>query len=361
MIKIPNNINRIKIFNVEDLKNKLIKNNIEVFVYQSYNIYEIEMLIKLNNVKTIFYNHSSFLFWIYYNKVFLIKKLYNLYKKSKYIISLIPFENDYLFKKWNINSILMNNFITFRYDDIIPSNLSSKTIIMIGRANDKMKRFDLGILAMKYIIKEVPDCEMRIISSFHGIKYLRNLVDKLNLRNNVKFEGFTLKPEIYYNNASLHIFPTVIECFPMVLSETKVYGIPNIISGIDYVSAAKGGVININDDNPKHIAYEAIKIIKNDNYRKKLGKMARESMKKFKNELTARKWIELILAVNKGEYYYNKLKNENKKISKKEAIIYLENQLKLIKMRISEMKDVSLKDILSFNFVNKYLNFKKNK
>ena len=314
---------------------------------------------KLKNVKTIFYNHSSFLFWIYFNKISFLKKLYNSYKKSKYVISLIPFENDYLFKKWRINSILMNNFITYKYDDIIPSNLSSKIIIMIGRANDKLKRFNLGIKAMKYIVKEIPDCKMKIISSLQGIKYLKNLIDKLNLKNNIKFEGFTLNPEIFYNNASLHIFPSLIESFGMVLSETKIFGIPNIICGIDYVSTGKDGVININDDNPKNIANESIKILKNDKYRKKLGNLARKSMKKFKNELTLRKWIDLILAVYKGQYYYNKLREENRKISEKEAINQLKNQLKLIKMRKSEMQDISLKDLENFNFVDKYLKFRK--
>ena len=353
--KIPENTIRIQTFGNQDLINKLIKSKIDVFVYQSYNTYEMELLNKLTNVKTIFYNHSSFWFWIYFNKVHTIPQLYRIYKNSKYVISLIPFENDYLFKKWGINSILMNNFITYQYDNITPSDLTTKNIIMIGRANDRMKRFDLGLKAMKYIVKKVPESQMLIISDFFGSKYLMNLTNSLNLKNNVKFVGYALKPEIYFQNASLHIFPTIIECFPMVLSETKVYGIPSIITGIDYVSAAKGGVINVNNDDPKTIANESIKILKDFDYRKKLGKIARESMKKFKNEITAKKWIELILAVYNGEYYYNKLKEEDIKITEKEAINYLQNQLNIIKVRNQKMKNVTLEDIINFNFVNKYL------
>jgi len=313
----------------------------------------MKLLNKLTKVKTIFYNHSSFWLWIYVNRVNFIPKLYKIYKSSKYVISLIPFENDYLFKKWGINSILMNNFVTYQYDDITPSNLSTKNIIMIGRANDRMKRFDLGLKAMKYIVEEVPESQMLIISNFFGARYLMNLVKSLNLQNNVQFMGYTLKPEVYFQNSSLHIFPSISECFPMVLSETKIYGIPNIITGIDYVSAAKGGVINVNNDDPKIIANESIKILKDFNYRKKLGKIARESMKKFKNEKTAKKWIELILAVYNGEYYYNKLKEEDKKIKEKDAINYLKNQLNIIKVRNQKMKNLTLENIIKFNFVNK--------
>ena len=244
----------------------------------------------------------------------------------------------------------MNNFITYNFEDVIPSNLSSKTIIMIGRADDHMKRFDLGIKAMKYIVKEIPDCEMKIISNLYRVDYLLNLAEELDLSKNIKFVGFTLKPELYYKNASLHIFSSIIECFPMVLSETKIYGIPTIIVGIDYVSTAKGGVININDDNPDNIAKEAIKILKNDKYRKKLGKEARESMKKFQNELTAKKWVELLLAIYNGEYFYNKLKNEEKRISEKEAINILDNQIKLLNMRMPTMKNITINDIFNMNF-----------
>ena len=356
--KIPDTVKRIKINGkglnkTKDLKFKLLENRIDVFVYNYYNIKEIHMLNNLKKVKTIFYNHSCFLFWIYFNKIAFIKYLYNAYKNSKYIISLIPFENDFLFKKWNINSILMNNFLTYKYEDIIPSNLSSKIIIMIGRGYDKLKRFNLGIEAMKFITIEIPDCEMKIISERFRLKELYDLVDKLYLKNKVKFVGFTIKPEIYYKNASLHIFTSIIECFPMSLSETKVYGIPNIVTGIDYVSAAKGGIIVIYDDKPETIAKESIKILKNETYRNKLGRDARESMKKFKNEKTLEKWINLIIAVYKGDYYYNQLINNEKKISKDIAINNINNQINLIKMRFQYEKELSLNDIINFKFIDK--------
>ena len=57
-------------------------------------------------------------------------------------------------------------------------------------------------------------------------------------------------------------------------------------------------------------------------------------MKKFRNEITIRKWVELILAIYNGDYYYNKLRSEERKISEKEAINQIERQIQLMKMRI---------------------------
>ena len=191
---------------------------------------------------------------------------------------------------------------------------------------------------------------MLIISKIKGISFLINLVKKLNIKNNIKFVGYTNKPETFFKNASLHINPSICESFSMVLCETKMYGIPNILLGIDYVSAGKGGIINIYDDKPETIAKEAIKILNNYTYRQELGKSAIKSMKAFRNELTIKKWIQLIFAVNRGDEYYIKLKEKNKKISKIEAINYLKRQLNILKMRKPEMKKLTLKNIINFKF-----------
>ena len=59
----------------------------------------------------------------------------------------------------------MNNFITYEYNYVIPSYLSEKVILMAGRIHDKFKRFDLGLLAMEYIVKEVSDYKMVVIAN----------------------------------------------------------------------------------------------------------------------------------------------------------------------------------------------------
>ena len=211
----------------------------------------------------------------------------------------------------------MNNFIPYNFNSIVPSDLSSKRILMIGRGYDKIKRLDLGIEAMKYIIKDIPESEMLIISSLKGINYLQIMTQQLNLKKNIKFVGYHSNPEQFYRNASLHIFPTLAEAFPNVLSETLVYGIPNILVGLDYVSAAKGGTVIIYDDSPLSIAKIAIKILLNKRLRKKLGKEARKNIEKYRNDLLMNKWIKLILSIYCGNYFYEKLRKSGKKLSEK--------------------------------------------
>ena len=189
----------------------------------------------IGSIKVAYYTHS-----IKYGGIErVVALLINMLSKEKYLkIYLIThtkklkeeykIENDYLFKKWGINSILMDNPTTFEYDTVIPSDLSNNNIIMIGRIEDPVKRFELGIRAMKIIIKEFPDCTMKIISSNKKKKF-KKLISHLHLNKNVKFTGVKKNVEMYLKNASLHILPSISECYPMVLGETKIFGIPSII------------------------------------------------------------------------------------------------------------------------------------
>ena len=335
---------------INNLIKLIIKNKLDILIYNLFDSTEIRILKNLKNIKVIFYIHQSFLYWIYLNYIS-FKSLYKSYQNCSYIISLLPFENDYLFKKWGIKSIIMNNFITYQFDSVIPSDLSSKIILMIGRCYDKLKRFELGVKAMKYIVHEEPKSVMKIISIVDGTLFIQKLIIKLNLTNNIKFVGYTPQTEIYFKNASLHIFPSISESFGLVLCETKIYGIPNILIGLDYLSISKGGTIIIYNDEPLSIAAEAIKILKNYKYRKNLGKKARNSMKKYKNEVILMKWNKLILTIYNGHDYYEKLRKNDKKITKSEALNIFNNQIKLLKIRKPIFKNITINNIFNFTYM----------
>lgn len=254
----------------------------------------------------------------------------------------------------------MENYITHEFDYILSSDLSTKTILLIGRGSAKKKRFHIGIEALEYIIKEIPNCVLIIISKIDGLGKLQKLMHNLDLENNIRFSGYASSPDIYFRNASLNIIPSISEAFPMVLSETKIYGIPNIILGLDYIFNAKGGTIIIYDDQPESLASEAIKIIEKREYRKHLGKESRKSMKKFNNDFVLNNWIELILSIYKGQYYYNKLREDKQKLPQNDLIKILNNQIKLLKMRYKIFQNITKNEFENFTYM-KNINFSKEK
>ena len=74
-------------------------------------------------------------------------------------------------------------------------------------------------------------------------------------------------------------------------------------------------------------------------------------MKKFNNNKLIIKWIKLILSVNKGEYHYNTLRKQDKKMNKKDAIKIIRNQIKLLKLRNIKLKKLKEKQFENFTFM----------
>ena len=306
---------------------------------------------KKQDIKVLFYIHSSTFDWIYANYT-KFKEIYKEYLNSRYLISLVPFENDYIFRKWGLKSIYMDNFITFDYNSVIPSDLSSKKILMLGRANDEKKRFKIGILSMEYVIPEIPQCQLIIISNLTGVYNQKNLIYNLNLENNINFIGYSSTPEFFFINASLNVFPSISESFGLVLSETKLYGIPNILLGLDYVSISKGGTEIIYDDSPETLSQNILKILRNNIHKRKLGKKARKSMKKFNNTLLLYKWIKLIISIYNGNEYYEEFRENFQRISENNATNILNNQINLLNMRKRFKEYINLDFFKNFTLIS---------
>ena len=82
-----------------------------------------------------------------------------------------------------------------------------------------------------------------------------------------------------------------------------------------------------------------------------MGKEARNSMKKIKNNLIIKKWVKLLLSVYKGEEksYQKLLSDNNDKISESEANKILNNQLKLLQKRNPYFKKLTLEKLKSYS------------
>ena len=341
----PKNIHRICLSDQKiNLFQAIRREHIDIIIYNSYEIDKITKLNNLKKTKVIAYDHSSYFLWLFLGQLNIENTMYITYKKCNCVISLIPLENDYLLKRWGINSVFIDNPFTFDYDSVTPSNLSQHNIVMIGRSDQK-KRYEIGINAMKSIITEAPDSKMYIIADSN--EKLEELIKSLNLEKSVKFTGFQKNIEIYLKNASLHIFPSITEAYPMVLGEVKIYGIPTILCGLDFLALAKGGTIIIYDDNAETVAKEAIKILKNETYRKILGKEARKSLENKNNNSIARRWIKLLYSLYyEDDKAFQELSAGG--LSEEEAEHILKNQLKLLKMRFPKFENITLDQLKNY-------------
>ena len=82
-----------------------------------------------------------------------------------------------------------------------------------------------------------------------------------------------------------------------------------------------------------------------------MGKEARNNMKRFRNDLLLKKWIKIILEIYKGRNIYEIEKNKNIKLSKDESLKIIENQIKLLKLRNTKLKNITINNIENITFM----------
>lgn len=98
-------------------------------------------------------------------------------------------------------------------------------------------------------LKENPMYALVLIGDGPELPHIRDLVDKYNIRRRVYFTGFSVSPYYYVNSASVALFPSFSEGFPIAILEAFHWGIPPVMSKIpsftDYYNDLNGGFFEI--------------------------------------------------------------------------------------------------------------------
>ena len=261
---------------------------------------------------------------------------------STLLVTLIA-NNRILWKKSGIKyCIYLPNPSTFEPYEIETSNLQTKNILMLGRS-DKFKRYQIGIDAMKYVIEKEPEAKLYIVGIGNNNKYdkyLKNYTNYLSMKDYIIFRESTNNTHQYYKNSSIFLLTSNFEGCPMTLSESKLFGLPSIVVGMSYLSYAKNGVINIDDEDPKLIGNEIIKLLSNKKYRELEGKKARQSLSDFPNEEIYKRWIEIFIAVKQGDKMIEKYIDKYEKYDEEQD--FKENQIlykKIFHKNLNEFKE----------------------
>ena len=312
---LPRNINKF---------NKLIKEyNIKYLIYQSIDKYGANYLSKLNT-KVIAMFHVMFLAYFYDKHCFSkLLPIFHLGRKFAAVVGVALYDY-YIFEKYFNNSVSIPNFITFDENEVTElAKLDNHEIVMIGRANDLSKNFQMGYRAFAEILKEIPDATLKIITKNKGINYLKKLADSLNITNNIKYTGYLSNPKEELKKSSLLLFPAYIEGFGLALVEGRGVGLPVITNGFNYTYPSLEGIISCKVDDYKDMAKKAIYILKNDSYRKELGKLSKEKLHKLSNKYIVKRWLMLFNAIDN-----NKFRELRRKFKKLDG--YDENKAKLI-------------------------------
>ena len=111
-------------------------------------------------------------------------------------------------------------------------------------------------------------------------KYVNDIIDKLNLRNNIVFTGPLKANEMKTRYLTSHVFvsPSTIENSPNSVGEAMILGVPTISSDVggvkDMLAHGEEGFVYPMDE-PYMLAYYIDRVFSNDSISLKLSECAR--------------------------------------------------------------------------------------
>ena len=243
---------------------------------------------------------------------------------------------------------------TFDKDQTPQSELKTHNIMMLGRLNDKKKGVIYAVKAMSSIVKEIPDAKLFLVSSDPKNNEIETLIKELGLSKNIIYKPFTQDIQKYFLDSSVFFFPSLTEAFPMALNEAKAYGLPCVGFNVDYSYPYKKGVIKVEMFDYEGLAKEIIKLLKDYNYRVKMGKEAKESLNMFNNNKTTIMWGNLFNSLLDGEKRFQRLRKIIKKryFNMQTAKNILEKQFEYIKQYNKFLRCYTLDDFTNLEKIN---------
>ena len=347
-------IKRIVGYNNYTLMEKIFKKEIiDVAVLQNVLSPSAVQFHRKFGQKVICMFHGVFLSAIVHNLI----ENYRHWDKFDYCDAFIFIAADdyYIYKKLGFqNEIFVPNLYTFEPSDVKSSNLTNKNIVILGRLNDHIKGVIYAIKTMFYIVKEVPDAMLYLISSDSRIQFLKDLTKELNLTKNIIFKpGVSNISQVFWNS-SIHMFTSLSEAFPMVMNEGKAHGMPIVGFDVPYSLPYQQGFIGVELFDVKGLARETVKLLKDYEYRKKMGEISKKSLDVFKNNETVEIWERLcdsLLSSDRNEFKKLQYDIEKKYYNETKAREHLESQFNILIRQHINLTCLKFDNLLNVNYL----------
>lgn len=188
-------------------------------------------------------------------------------------------------------------------------NKTVRTIVAVGRLNETMKRFSLLLQAFALLNKEnkenaeITDWRLKIVGDGPYWEFYHIMAQQLGISRYVDFTGAVLDPGEHYEGADIFCSSSLIEGFPLVLSEAAAYALPLVgyrvcTAYASVITEDIGALADCTSEGatPAQLA-EALRrlMVLSPGERERMGKRAREiTQERYNGELLFDKWEKLL-------------------------------------------------------------------
>jgi glycosyltransferase involved in cell wall biosynthesis len=219
------------------------------------------------------------------------KILFQLFNKYNYLVLLT--HRDEITGNYKTNTKVICNMLESKPEDI--SKLTEFNVISVGSMYDSRKNFVEQIQLWRRISKSHPNWKLNIYGDGKEKINLQKLIIEYNLTDKIILHGNSNEMPLNYMNASVFIFTSQAEGFPMVLIEALSYGLPCISYDIptgpsDIVKDGINGFLVKNHDIVT-LESKLITLLDNFELRQQIGENAKKSSSQYLPVNIMNEWI----------------------------------------------------------------------
>ncbi|MEP7322954.1 MAG: glycosyltransferase family 4 protein [Saprospiraceae bacterium] len=185
-----------------------------------------------------------------------LKKVFDHSKKNIAVSSFLADK----FTPYHVTPDVIHNFVNWDRPliDAAHSNKTTFSFIWIGRMNDRVKRLDILLNALKILISKGVQCTCTLIGDGELLPYYQSLATQLGVDASMIWVGYASSSEIqsYLGNAHCLVISSESETFGIAAIEALSYGIPVLTTacgGVEEIIDASCGLI-VEKNNPDALA-----------------------------------------------------------------------------------------------------------
>lgn len=212
----------------------------------------------------------------------------------------------------------MFGFDTYLVRNPIPSDLlncsysskvDSKRVLFAGRLS--FEKYPMEALQIfEKVHEKINDIVLDVVGDGDPADEMMKFVKQHNLEDCVIFHGEKNSTELaqFYKNASCVLFTSKMEGYPMMLLETKAYGLPVVMYDLNYLTLVKDrkGILTAPIGDVEKMSEQLFKLMSDYNYRKKKSDEASESFEYFKSHDYTSEWNSIFnIVINKNRCIEN--------------------------------------------------------
>lgn len=181
--------------------------------------------------------------------------------------------------------------------EIFESQIKDDVVISVARF-DQQKDHKTLLHAFKKVLDVVPDCKLWLIGDGPEKDNMQRLTRDLDITENVVFFGWIQSPQKLYKKSKIFVLSSNWEGFPLTLIEAMMNHIPVIATNCEFgpseiIGRNKYGfLVPMKDE--KSLADKIVRLLKNDEMRKRYTIAGYERSKKYVQDTMLKKYKDII-------------------------------------------------------------------